>query len=115
VLSLVRIASQACASFVTLIIKTTAYIFRCDCVALSQQKLTKKSEKFNWTAEQQNSFQLLKRKTDYRAVNYLDFQREFLVTTDAYDYAIGAVLSQGPINQDRYIRQQNFMHGRTKL
>jgi len=36
-------------------------------------------------------------------LNYPDFQREFLVTTDASDYAIGAVLSQGPIGQDRPI------------
>jgi len=65
-------------------------------------KLTKKGEKFNWTAEQQNSFQSLKEKlTTAPVLSYLDFQREFLVTTDASDYA--AVLSQGPVGQDRSI------------
>jgi len=47
---------------------------------------------------------VIKRETDHRAdINYADFQREFLVTTDASDYATGAVLSQGPIGQDRPI------------
>jgi len=66
-------------------------------------KLTKNGEKFNWTAEQQNSFQSLKEKlTTAPVLSYPDFQREFLVTTDASDYAIGAVL-QGPVGQDRPI------------
>jgi len=64
-------------------------------------KLIKKGEKFNWTAEQQNFFQSLKEKlTTAPILNYPDFQREFLVTTDASDYAIGAVLSQDPVGQD---------------
>jgi len=53
-------------------------------IAKSLMKLTKKGEKFNWTAEQQNSFQSLKEKLIIPPVlNYLDFQREFLVTIDA--------------------------------
>ena len=36
-------------------------------------------------------------------MNYPDFNKEFLVTTDASDYAIGAVLSQGTVGQDRPI------------
>lgn len=34
---------------------------------------------------------------------YPDFTKEFVLTTDASDYAIGAVLSQGPIGKDRPI------------
>jgi len=67
-------------------------------------KLTKKNKKFNWTAEQQNSFQLLKEKLTIAPVlNYPDFQRKFLLSTDASDDAIGAVLSQSPVGQDRSI------------
>jgi len=73
-------------------------------IAKSLTKFTKKGEKFNWTAKQQNSFQSLKEKlTTAPVLNYPNFQREFLVTTDASDYAIGAVLSQGPVGQDRPI------------
>ena len=36
-------------------------------------------------------------------LQYPDFTQEFLVTTDAFDYAIGAILSQGTLNQDRLI------------
>jgi len=65
-------------------------------------KLIKKGDKFNWTAEQQNSFQLLKEKLITASVlNYPDFQQEFLITTDTSDFAIGPVLSQGPVGQDR--------------
>lgn len=34
---------------------------------------------------------------------FLDFSKEFILTTDASDYAIGAVLSQGPVGKDRPI------------
>lgn len=34
---------------------------------------------------------------------YPDFTKEFILTTDASDYAIGAVLSQGPVGKDRPI------------
>jgi len=73
-------------------------------IAKPLTKLTKKGEKFNWTAEQQIAFQSLKEKlTTAPVLSYPDFTREFLVTTDASDYAIGAVLSQGPVGQDRPI------------
>jgi len=36
-------------------------------------------------------------------LSYPDFTSEFLITTDASDLAIGAVLSQSPIGQDRPI------------
>jgi len=71
-------------------------------------RLTKKGEKFNWTVEQQNSFQLLKEKlTTAPVLNYPDFQKEFLITTDASDLTIGAVLSQSPISQDRPLAYAN--------
>ncbi|KMQ84756.1 enzymatic polyprotein endonuclease reverse [Lasius niger] len=36
-------------------------------------------------------------------LKYPDFNEEFKVTTDASDHAIGAVLSQGPVGNDRPI------------
>jgi len=66
--------------------------------------LTKKDNKFNWNTEQQNAFDSLKEKlTSAPVLSYPDFTRQFLITTDASDYAIGAILSQGPVDQDRPI------------
>jgi len=36
-------------------------------------------------------------------LHYPNFTRQFIIATDASDYAIGAVLSQGPVGQDRPI------------
>ena len=73
-------------------------------IAKPLTKLTKKTEKFEWTSEQQNAFDILKEKlTTAPVLKYPDFTQEFIVTTDAPDYAIGAVLSQGSVGQDRPI------------
>lgn len=73
-------------------------------IAKSLTKLTKKTEQFVWTAEQQNAFDNLKEKLMTAPVlKYPDFSEEFIVTTDASDYAIGAVLSQGKVGSDRLI------------
>lgn len=63
--------------------------------------LTKKGEKITSSKEQQNVFQTLKKKITAPVLGYPVFQKEFLVTTDASDYAIGAVLSQGSVGSDR--------------
>ncbi|XP_011639428.1 uncharacterized protein LOC105428693 [Pogonomyrmex barbatus] len=69
-------------------------------IAKPLTKLTKKGEKFEWTETQQNAFDMLKNKlTTASILKYPDFTREFLLTTDASDYAIGAVLSQGEKNK----------------
>ena len=73
-------------------------------IAKPLTKLTKKGEKFIWTVEQQNAFETLKEKLITAPVlSYPDFEKKFLVTTDASDYAIGAVLSQGPVGSDQPI------------
>ena len=64
-------------------------------IAKPLTKLTKKTEKFVWTEEQQNAFEILKEKLMTAPVlRYPDFTKEFIVTTDTSDYAIGAVLSR---------------------
>jgi hypothetical protein len=34
-------------------------------------------------------------------LQYSDFNKQFILTTDASDYAIGAILSQGNLGQDK--------------
>jgi len=44
-------------------------------------------------------------------LQYSDFTREFLVITDASDYAIRTILSQGTLSQDRpvaYVSRQEW-------
>ncbi|XP_036142872.1 uncharacterized protein LOC118645594 [Monomorium pharaonis] len=73
-------------------------------IAKPMTKLIKKTEKFVWTTEQQIAFDTLKEKLMTASVlQYPDFTKEFNVTTDASDYAIGAVLSRGPVGSDRPI------------
>jgi len=36
-------------------------------------------------------------------LQYPNFTQEFFVTTDAFDYAIGAILSQETLDQDKQI------------
>lgn len=43
-----------------------------------------------------------------------DFSKEFILTTDASDFAIGAVLSQGPIGKDRPIAYASRTLNRTE-
>ncbi|KMQ85846.1 enzymatic polyprotein endonuclease reverse [Lasius niger] len=71
-------------------------------IAKPLTKLTKKENKFQWTQEQQHAFKILKEKlTTAPVLKYPDFAQEFIVTTDASDYAIGAILSQGKIGEDQ--------------
>ena len=67
-------------------------------------QLLKSDVPFNWGEEQENSFKELKEKLITEPVLiFPDFSKPFIVTTDASGYAIGGILSQGPINQDRPI------------
>lgn len=64
-------------------------------------QLLKKEVPFKWTSEQQNAFESLRDRIRSQPIlQYPDFKKPFLVTTDASNYAIGAVLSQGIIGKD---------------
>jgi len=68
-------------------------------IAKSLINLTKKRITLDWKMEQQNELLKVKLTTAF-ILSYPYLTREFLVTTDASDLAIGAVLSQGPVGQD---------------
>lgn len=63
--------------------------------------LLKKDTPFIWGDSQQKSFEECKQLlTSPPILQYPDFTKEFILTTDASIHAIGAVLSQGPIGKD---------------
>lgn len=66
--------------------------------------LLKKDTNFVWSTDQDQAFNILKEKlVSAPLLQYPDFSQPFVVTTDASNYAVGAVLSQGPIGKDKPI------------
>lgn len=64
-------------------------------IAKPLNDLLKKGVKFIWNHSHQNSFDKLKQiLISPTILRYPDFQKEFIVTTDASDVACGAILSQ---------------------
>lgn len=63
--------------------------------------LLKKDVPFVWGLDQENAFQNLKScLTREPILQYPDFTKPFALTTDASNFAIGAILSQGDIGED---------------
>lgn len=63
--------------------------------------LLKKDTPFRWTETQQESFKQFKHLlTNPPLLQFPDFSKSFILTTDASQYAIGAVLSQGEPGKD---------------
>ncbi|CAK1591326.1 unnamed protein product [Parnassius mnemosyne] len=66
--------------------------------------LLKKHTPFCWKNEQQLAFEVLKEKlTTSRVLAYPDFSKPFILTCDASNFAISAILSQGQIGKDHPI------------
>lgn len=64
-------------------------------------ELTKKNVPFLWTDKQQYAFEILKQKLSTDPIlQYPDFTKPFVLTTDASGYAISGILSQGTIPND---------------
>ena len=64
-------------------------------------KLLKKNIKFNFDEKCTNAFERCKiLLTTAPILQYPDFEKDFIVSTDASQNAIGAVLSQGELNED---------------
>jgi hypothetical protein len=88
-------------SFLGMIGYYRRFIPRFSKIAAPMHALLKKGVKFEWTVEQENAFQQLKGKlTSKPILQYPDFTREFILTTDASNHGLGAVLSQGEIGKD---------------
>lgn len=63
--------------------------------------LLKKDKAFTWLSKHQEAFNALKLSLcEEPILQYPDFNRPFILTTDASGYAIGGVLSQGEIGKD---------------
>ncbi|KAL4122764.1 hypothetical protein QTP88_015039 [Uroleucon formosanum] len=66
--------------------------------------LLNKDVLFEWSTECQRAFEMLKQKlVEAPVLQYTDFKRPFILTTDASQFAIGNILSQGTPGQDRSI------------
>jgi hypothetical protein len=71
-------------------------------IARPLTNMLKKENEWNWTEKEQTSFDLLKFKlTNTPLLQYPDFSKPFVLTTDASGYAVGAILSQGKLGQDK--------------
>jgi len=63
--------------------------------------LLKKNKPFQWTESQESAFNTLRQSLCKEPIlQYPDFSKPFILTTDASGYAIGGVLSQGAIGKD---------------
>jgi len=70
----------------------------CSQIASPLYKPLKKDAKFVWTETQENAFQHLKSKLiNCPILQYPDFLKEFILTTEASNSGLGALLSQGPV------------------
>ncbi|CAK1600980.1 unnamed protein product [Parnassius mnemosyne] len=62
----------------------------------------KKGKKITYDSDYVNRFEKCKTLlTNDPILKYPDFSKEFILITDAWNFAIGAVLSQGPIGSDK--------------
>jgi hypothetical protein len=66
--------------------------------------LQKKDQVWKWEIEQVQSFQQLKEAlTKEPVLQYSEFTKPFIITTDASGFAVGATFSQGKVGQDQAI------------
>ena len=64
-------------------------------IAKPMNQLLRKENKFKWGIEQEKSFRYLKKKlTEAPILQYSDFNKQFVIFTDASENGLGAVLSQ---------------------
>ena len=72
--------------------------------AVQLHRLTEKNKPFVWSESCLEAFNELKRElTNHPILAYPDFNKKFILDTDASDYGIGGVLSQVEGNEERVI------------
>ncbi|KAJ4440581.1 hypothetical protein ANN_08726 [Periplaneta americana] len=77
-------------------------------IARPLTNLLKKEISWTWDEREQNSFEMLQAKlSSAPLLQYPDFTKPFIITTNASGYAIGAILSQGKLGQDKPISYAN--------
>jgi hypothetical protein len=80
------------------------FIPQCSKIVKPLNDLLKKDQIWLWEQEQLESFHLLQTVlTQELVLQYPDFTKPFVLTTDASGFAIGAILSLGKIGQDKAI------------
>ncbi|CAF4952218.1 unnamed protein product [Pieris macdunnoughi] len=91
-------------SFMGLVSYYRRFIPNLSKIAKPLTNLLKKDVPFIWQHEQQLAFETLKNSLISAPIlAYPDFNQPFNLTCDASNYAISAILSQGPIGKDRPI------------
>ncbi|KAL4085363.1 hypothetical protein QTP88_027222 [Uroleucon formosanum] len=77
------------------------FIKSCSLISKPMTNLLRKDVTFNWDTSCQEAFDKLKNILCSEPIlQYPDFTKPFIVTTDASGKALGAILSQGEISQD---------------
>lgn len=88
-------------SFLGLVGYYRKFIPNCSSLSKPLTILLKKNQKFKWGEKCNASFEELKNfLTREPILQYPDFTRELLLTTDASNEAIGSILSQAPLGKD---------------
>ena len=88
-------------SFLGLMSYYRRFIPRFSTIAAPLHKLLKKDVKYEWTETQEQAFRgLQSRLISPPILRYPDYNRRFILTTDASNEGVGAVLSQGEIGKD---------------
>lgn len=82
---------------------------------LLRKKEEGNDKKLTHTEDSVEAFEKCKKiLTDSDILQYPDFSKDFILTTDASNFAIGAVLSQGPIGKDKPIAYASRTLNRTE-
>ncbi|MES9902836.1 MAG: reverse transcriptase domain-containing protein [Sedimenticola sp.] len=91
-------------SFLSLASYYRRFVPEFSCIAEPLLALTRKETVFVWSGQCQSAFESLRRAlTEYPILCFPNFQDSFVLTTDASNYAVGAVLSQIQSGQERVI------------